>query len=400
MDPLKQITCTIFLGYRVSADPSGANKFRREIRRQLPGLLLLAALFLVVVFIVMSVEIKLSRSNRIYRPNELVEGKIVTKLSSSISHQGIRLNVNASVNLQVRGGSAGVIESFYGVIKPITILKKTVEVLKSGRISSGTTEIPFSFWLKDPGEKPSENFYETYHGGDISIQYLASVDISRGYLHKSLSATVEFIIESKKENLPEKPISSEMVIFYMTQDTQRHSLLPELKSGGFRVSGKVCTLCSLSDPIEGELTVESSAVPIQSIEIHLLRLESILVGEKIATESSLIQTTQIADGDVCRGTTLPIYIILPRLLTCPSVFAGYVLDPINVCSLQIPKILSASHCGLSRVASRFPFSIEFKVTLVITFQSEQLKVHSKSNFKTLKSWHAAESIPLELIRTK
>ncbi|WMV22095.1 hypothetical protein MTR67_015480 [Solanum verrucosum] len=317
----------------------------------------------------MSVEIKLSRSNRIYRPNELVEGKIVTKLSSSISHEGIRLNVNASVNLQVRGGSAGVIESFYGVIKPIKILNKTVEVLKSGRISSGTTEIPFSFWLKDPGEKPLENFYETYHGGDISIQYLASVDISRGYLHKSLSATVEFIIESEKENLPEKPISPEMVIFYMTHDTQRHSLLPELKSGGFRVSGKVCTLCSLSDPIEGELTIESSAVPIQSIEIHLLRLESILVGEKIATESSLIQTTQIADGDVCRGMTLPIYIILPRLLTCPSIFAG-------------------------------PFSIEFKVTLVITFQSEQSKVHSKSNFKTLKSWHAAESIPLELIRTK
>ncbi|KAF3646091.1 putative Down syndrome critical region protein 3 -like protein isoform X2 [Capsicum annuum] len=274
----------------------------------------------------MSVEIKLSRSNRIYRPNEPVEGKIVTKLSSSISHQGIRLNVNASVNLQVRGGSAGVIESIYGVIKPITILNKTVEVLKSGRISSGTTEIPFSFKLKDRGEKPLEKFYETYHGGDISIQ-----------------------------NLPEKPISPEMVIFYMTQDTQRHSLLPELQSGGFRVSGKVCTLCSLSDPIEGELTVESSAVPIQSIDIHLLRVESILVGEKIATESSLIQTTQIADGDVCRGMTLPIYIILPRLLTCPSIFAG-------------------------------PFSIEFKVNLVITFQSEQSKVHSKSNFKTLRSW--------------
>uniref|UniRef100_M1A4A8 Vacuolar protein sorting-associated protein 26C n=1 Tax=Solanum tuberosum TaxID=4113 RepID=M1A4A8_SOLTU len=267
----------------------------------------------------MSVEIKLSRSNRIYRPNELVEGKIVTKLSSSISHQGIRLNVNASVNLQVRGGSAGVIESFYGVIKPITILNKTVEVLKSGRISSGTTEIPFSFWLKDPGEKPLEKFYETYHGGDISIQYLASVDISRGYLHKSLSATVEFIIESEKENLPEKPISPEMVIFYMTQDTQRHSLLPELKSGGFRVSGKVCTLCSLSDPIEGELTIESSAVPIQSIEIHLLRLESILVGEKIATESSLIQTTQVCN---CTCNHEKFYTILLLLILCKT-FISY-----------------------------------------------------------------------------
>lgn len=29
----------------------------------------------------------------------------------------------------------------------------------------------------------------------------------------------------------ERPLSSEMVIFYITQDTQRHPLLPELKSG-------------------------------------------------------------------------------------------------------------------------------------------------------------------------
>jgi hypothetical protein len=52
------------------------------------------------------------------------------------------------------------------------------------------------------------------------------------------------------------------------------------------------TLCSLLDPISGELTVETSAVPISSIDIHLLRVESILMGEKIVTETSLIQTTQ------------------------------------------------------------------------------------------------------------
>ena len=52
------------------------------------------------------------------------------------------------------------------------------------------------------------------------------------------------------------------------------------------------TQCCLSDPITGELTVESSAVPIYSIDIHLLRVESILLGEKIATETSVIQSTQ------------------------------------------------------------------------------------------------------------
>ena len=62
--------------------------------------------------------------------------------------------------------------------------------------------------------------------------------------------------------------------------------------GGFRVTGKVSSQCSLLDPISGELMVEASAVPINSIDLQLLRVESILVGEKIVTESSLIQTTQ------------------------------------------------------------------------------------------------------------
>lgn len=63
--------------------------------------------------------------------------------------------------------------------------------------------------------------------------------------------------------------------------------------GGFRVTGKLATQCSLQDPLSGELTVEASSVPITSIDIHLLRVESIIVGERIVTETSLIQSTQV-----------------------------------------------------------------------------------------------------------
>ncbi|CAI8595013.1 unnamed protein product [Vicia faba] len=314
----------------------------------------------------MSVHLKLSHPNRIYRPSELLKGTIIVETQSSISHYGIRITIKGSVNLQVRGGSAGVVESLYGVIKPIPIVKRTVEVKPSGKIGSGMTEVPFSLNIRQ--EENLEKFYETFHGADISIQYLATVDISRGYLHKSLSATTEFIIESDKGDLLQRPISPETVIFYITQDTQRHPLLPELKSGGFRVTGKICTQCSLSSPINGELTVEASAVPIQSIDIQLFRVESILLGEKIVSETSLIQTTQIADGNVCRNLTMPIYVILPRLLTCPTIFAG-------------------------------PFSIEFKVAIVISFQSELSKLHKKSDSRTPRLWLAMETLPLELVRT-
>ncbi|XP_026404250.1 Down syndrome critical region protein 3 homolog isoform X1 [Papaver somniferum] len=317
----------------------------------------------------MSIELKLSRSNRIYCPNEPIDGKIITKFPSSISHQGIRITTTGTVNLQVRGGSAGVIESLYGVVKPIPIISKTLDIRSSGRISSGTTEIPFSVTLRPRGHDGSEIFYETFHGANISIQYLITADLVRGYLHKSLSATMEFIVESDKANLLQAPDSPEMVSFYITRDTQRHPLLPELSSGEFRVTGKICTQSSLLDPINGEVTVESSTVPINSIDIHLLRIESILVGEKIVTETSVIQTTQIADGDVCRGMTLPIYVILPRLLTCPTIFAG-------------------------------PFSIEFQFSVVISFQSELSKLQPKADPRTPRLWLAMESLPLRLFRTK
>ncbi|KAL5148814.1 Down syndrome critical region protein 3 [Glycine soja] len=105
--------------------------------------------------------------------------------------------------------------------------------------------------------------------------------------------------------------------------------------------------------------METSVVPNHSIDIRLFRAESILLGEKIVTETSLVQTTQasdaIADGDVCRDLTLPIYVILPRLLTCPITLAG-------------------------------PFSVEFKVAIVISFQSELSKLHKKFDAKTPTLW--------------
>ncbi|KAL4574635.1 hypothetical protein LXL04_021471 [Taraxacum kok-saghyz] len=338
----------------------------------------------------MSVEIKLSRSNRTYHPNEPLQGKIITKLPSSLSHRGIQLTVNGSVNLQVRGGSAGLIESLYGVLKPVRIVylpislspflslsqcllvhhgRRALRFNHLGRLLQAQHRqcIPFSIILNHKGE--DIKFYETFHGANINIQYLLTVDIVRGYLHKSLSATVEFIIESELANLPQKPVSPETVFFYITQDTQRHALLPELKSGGFKVSGRICTQCLVSDPLVGELTVETSAVPIYSIDVHLLRVESIMVGEKIATETSIVQTTQIADGDVCRTISLPIYLILPRLLTCPTVFAG-------------------------------PFSVEFKVTIVVTFQTELYNVQPKSDPRSFRKWVAMESLPLELVQSQ
>lgn len=57
--------------------------------------------------------------------------------------------------------------------------------------------------------------------------------------------------------------------------------------------GKIATQCLLTEPVLGELVVEKSALPVHSIDIQLLRVESVAAGDRIATERTEIQTTQV-----------------------------------------------------------------------------------------------------------
>ncbi|KAH9305268.1 hypothetical protein KI387_009672, partial [Taxus chinensis] len=288
---------------------------------------------------------------------EFLGGTVLLNASTStpISHQGIRVTVDGRVNLQLRAGTIGVIESLYSSVKPLHIIKKTIEIRPAGKLNPGKTEIPFHMPLNVPEGGGPDGFYETYHGSNISIQYLITTDFLRGYLHNTLSATLEFIIESVKGHLYKAPLSPESVSFYITQDTQKHQLLPAVRAGGFRVTGMIATQCSLTEPVTGEIMVEASAVPIDSIDIQLLRVESIMVAEKFTVQTTEIQTTQVADGDVCRSMALPIYIIIPRLLTCPSLSNGM-------------------------------FSIEFQLQVVICFKSDLAKLYATSDLKATKQW--------------
>lgn len=40
--------------------------------------------------------------------------------------------------------------------------------------------------------------------------------------------------------------------------------------------------------------------------------------EGYARDATEIQNIQIAEGDVCHGLSIPIYMVFPRLFTCPT----------------------------------------------------------------------------------
>ena len=106
----------------------------------------------------------------------------------------------------------------------------------------------------------------------------------------------------------------------------------------------------------GALTVEKSDSAIASIELQLVRVETV-IDATTATEireATEVQNIQIADGDVMRGVEIPIYMIFPRLFTCVSTATAH-------------------------------FKVEFEVNVVILFKD---------------SYMITENYPITLVRAK
>ncbi|XP_008273099.2 vacuolar protein sorting-associated protein 26C isoform X3 [Oryctolagus cuniculus] len=230
-----------------------------------------------------SLDIKIKRANKVYHAGEMLSGVVVVTSKDAVQHQGVTLTMEGAVNLQLSAKSVGVFEAFYNSVKPIQILTSTIEMVKPGKFPSGKTEIPFEFPLHVKGGKV---LYETYHGVFVNIQ---------------------------------------------------RALLPKFLIRGHLNS----TNCAITQPLTGELVVERSDAAVRSVELQLVRVETCGCAEGYARDATEIQNIQIADGDVCRGLSVPIHMVFPRLFTCPT------LETTN-------------------------FKVEFEVNVVVLLQADHL----------------------------
>ncbi|KAL2095423.1 hypothetical protein ACEWY4_010142 [Coilia grayii] len=259
-----------------------------------------------------SLDVRLKRANKVYHEGEILAGVVVIVSKEAVQHQGISLTMEGVVNLQLSSKSVGVFEAFYNSVKPIQLITSNIEVVKPGKVPSGKTEIPFEFPLHAKGNKV---LYETYHGVFVNIQYTLRCDMKRSLLAKDLSKTCEFMIhcQPQKAKVLQSPVD-----FTITPDTlqnvRERSSLPK-----FLIRGNLhATNCVITQPLTGELVVESSSVAIKSIELQLVRVETCGCAEGYARDATEIQNIQIAEGDVCHGLPIPIYMVFPRLFTCPT----------------------------------------------------------------------------------
>ncbi|KAG8591001.1 hypothetical protein GDO81_007006 [Engystomops pustulosus] len=230
-------------------------------------------------------DIKIKRANKVYKEGELLSGVVVVVSKDTVQHQGIFLTMEGSVSLQLSAKSVGVFEAFYN-----------------------------------------------------SVKYTLRCDMKRSLLAKDLTKNCEFIIHSQPQKGKQSPSPVDFTITPETlQNVKERASLPRFLIRGHLDSSN----CVITQPLTGELMVETSEVAIKSIELQLVRVETCGCAEGYARDATEIQNIQIAEGDVCRGLPIPIYMVFPRLFTCPT------LETTN-------------------------FKIEFEVNIVVVLQDDHL----------------------------
>lgn len=267
----------------------------------------------------MSVDIKFSKINKTYVAGDIVSGVVVVRQPNNkpLSHNGITVTMRGTVRMELSGSSVGRFEALYNSAKPIDVVGYSVDIVPEGKFPPGQTELQFEFPLK---AKKNQEIYDTYHGYYITVQYVLEVEMKRGIMSKPIGKAVEFIVECPSPPPAElKQVKRQKIPFELSPKSVTHKAtsLPEFEITGLLDSQE----WSVTDRCTGHIQVISTSVPIRSVEMQLLRIETQGCLEGFSKDESEIQNIQIVDGDVLKNVKVPIMMVFPRLFTCPTVHA-------------------------------------------------------------------------------
>eukprot|EP01040_Poterioochromonas_malhamensis_P007458 gene7458-8045_t len=263
-----------------------------------------------------SLEIRLNRLDRVYRPNEKVDGVVVVNAYKGWSHSGIQVEVEGLIFLSHNNRGIVGIRGDLGN-RPTSILKTNFLACGPGKFPDGSTEVPFEF-LVQPA--PGQQLFESYHGVFVSVVYIIQVICDRGVMKKSLQKELEFLLElpgSQQHSIED----SNPQMFTITPESLENVSAKTLATiPKFSISGKLHrTKCPINQPLTGEVVIELAEAPVKAIELQLIRVETVDAEGKHTKEATEIQTIQIGDGNICRNLSVPMYMVFPRLFSCPTV---------------------------------------------------------------------------------
>ena len=222
----------------------------------------------------MSLQLRLKRSDRVYRPGETVSGIVqcTSDRGSPMAHNGIVLTVTGTVQMQLSPKNVGLFEAFYASIKPIELVSYNIDVAPAGKLPEGTTELPFEFKLQPV---KGQRLFETYHGVYVNIEYRIDCDMPRPRMMKNLREGIEFMVEIPNVDKTKKP-PREKVEFTIDPSSLQNvgkklqESIASFKIYGFLDSGHF----DITDCFCGTIVVEKSEAEIESIDMQLTRVET------------------------------------------------------------------------------------------------------------------------------
>lgn len=82
-----------------------------------------------------------------------------------------------------------------------------------------------------------------------------------------------------------------------------------------------------NDDFEGYLEIDNTDTPIRTVDLQLVRVESLVFNDEKYYEKTEIQLIQVCDGNITPKLEIPIYMLFPKYHSCPSVnYKGYKID--------------------------------------------------------------------------
>lgn len=139
-------------------------------------------------------------------------------------------------------------------------------------------------------------------------------------LIKDLVELVEFMVEYDPKPIGAPQLVCQPIRFSIKPESlnaPRHDIIPN-----FKITGQLdSSVFHLMEPISGQFIIESCEANIRSVELQLVRVETcgLSPGDReYSRDATEVQNIQIGDGNLLRNIPIPIYMVLPRLFSCPT----------------------------------------------------------------------------------
>lgn len=183
-----------------------------------------------------------------------------------------------------------------------------------------------------------QTLLESYTGVYISVKYAVTAILeAKGGAKVPSSFTTAFFVEVPGQGSGDRP-SGEPVPFTISPSTLDN---PQRLADTCHFAMEGVTqyeAYSMDETFQGYISVKDADQPIRSIDLQMIRIETIRGGEQQLKKATEILNLQLADGNVRRNSQIPLYLGFPKQFSCPTTYYKH-------------------------------FKIEFEVNLLVTFQN-------------------------------